>query len=338
MRMTGCLLLWGWIVLASAAVAGPFALPTTNRFLLEPGAEDRFFAPTAGRTWESGGFGCVRNDRYGPRLHEGIDILTQIQDRQGEPVDPVLASADGVVAYVNRRAGESAYGIYVVLRHAIERLEVYTLYAHLGGVEPGIEAGVRVASGGRIGTMGRTANTRESIAKYRAHLHFEIALVIHDRFLDWYRESHPGSPNVHGNFNGLNLLGIDPAGVFREQERLGADFSLVAFLRGLPVMCRVVVRKADFPWVRRYRALVDPNPVAARDGTAGYELWLAFTGLPVRAIPRSAAELDALGPGPVVSVDPEVWESHPCGRVLARQGQGWTIQARGRELLELLTR
>ena len=36
--------------------------------------------------------------------------------------------------------------------------------------------------------MGRTANTHEGISKDRAHVHFELNLLVNDRFADWYQE------------------------------------------------------------------------------------------------------------------------------------------------------
>ena len=128
----------GWTVfcllacLAGSASAQLFRLPTSNRALFEKGGEARFFAPTVGRPWTSGMFGCVRTD--GMQMHEGLDILSVQRDRRGEPTDPVAATADGVVAYVNAKSGLSNYGRYLILRHVIEGLEVYSLYAHLAQI------------------------------------------------------------------------------------------------------------------------------------------------------------------------------------------------------------
>src|SRR5262245_42725023 len=109
--------LWAGILSATATLAGPaFRFPTSNRALLEPGREESFFVGTAGRPWTSGQFGCVRSG--GQQFHEGIDIRCLQRDRRGEPTDPVLASADGTVAYINARPSLSNYGNYIVLRHS----------------------------------------------------------------------------------------------------------------------------------------------------------------------------------------------------------------------------
>ncbi len=108
----------------------PFRFPTANHFLYEPGSELKFFAPTApDKPWTSGSFGCVRNN--GARLHEGLDIRHLQTDRHGEPTDPVMATADGTVVYFSTKPALSNYGNYLVLRHLVEGIEIYSLYAHL---------------------------------------------------------------------------------------------------------------------------------------------------------------------------------------------------------------
>ncbi len=136
----------------------PFQFPTANHALYEPGQELKFFAPTSpDKPWTSGSFGCVRSDGW--QMHEGLDILHQHTDRHGEPTDPVMATADGTVVYVSTKAALSNYGKYIVIRHIVEGLEIYSLYAHLSDVQPGIAPGKVVKAGQVIATMGRTSNT-----------------------------------------------------------------------------------------------------------------------------------------------------------------------------------
>ena len=185
--------------------------------------------------------------------------------------------------------------------------------------------------------MGRTTNTREGISKDRAHLHFEIDLVANGRYAAWHASHLKGMRNDHGNFNGRNLLGIDPAAIFREQARLGAGFRLVQFLQSRPVLARVAVRGGQPPWVRRYPQLLARNPVAERDGIAGYEFALAFNGLPVRITPRSARELTGTGKLQVLDVNAAELAEHPCGKMVFKRGQSWTLLPKAQELLDLLT-
>ncbi len=313
----------------------PFRLPTANRALLTPGREAGFFAPTPGNSWTAGQYGCVRS--AGTQLHEGIDILAVQRDRRGEPTDPVRASAPGSVAYVNRNPGLSNYGIYVILRHRIEGLQVYTLYAHLRAVRSGISPGAPVSAGQIIGVLGRTTNTRTPIAPYRAHLHFEIALVVNDGFARWQQAREPGTRNDHGLWNGRNFIGIDPAAVFRSQARLGSRFSLIAHLQSQREMCRILVPGSSFPWVRRYAALIRPNPTAARNGVVAYEVSLNYAGLPFRLVPRSRAEITGSLSTRLLSVNNEEATRHGCRKLVFKRGQTWVLTARARELLDLLT-
>src|SRR3954454_642996 len=97
--------------------APAFELPTANHALFEKGGEERFFVGTVGKSWESGTFGCVRSEGW--QMHEGLDIRCLQRDKHGEPTDPVLATADGVVAYINKLPSLSNYGNYLVVRHRI---------------------------------------------------------------------------------------------------------------------------------------------------------------------------------------------------------------------------
>jgi murein DD-endopeptidase MepM/ murein hydrolase activator NlpD len=320
--------------------AQPFQLPTANRALFEPGGGERFLVGTAGKPWTSGGFGCVRSD--GHQFHEGLDIRALERDRNGEPLDPVLATADGVVAYVNRRPSLSNYGNYIVLRHRVDGLEIYSLYAHLREIVSGLKPGDPVTAGQALGIMGRTANTREGISKERAHVHFELDLLVNDRFEAWYHKHFPKQRNDHGVWNGQNLVGLDPERVFVEQRRLGGRFSLLRWVQTQTELCRVWVRATQFPWLRRYAALVRPNPRTEREGVAGYEIALTFNGLPFELIPRAAAELPAARVAPqapkfqLLSVNEAEARRNPCSKLIAPRGGRWELTWRGQQRLELL--
>ena len=83
-------------------------------------------------------------------MHEGVDIRSLQHDKRGEPTDPVLASAVGEVMHVNTKAGLSNYGKYIVLRHVIEGLEIYSLYAHLSEIASGLAVGKAVRAGEKL--------------------------------------------------------------------------------------------------------------------------------------------------------------------------------------------
>ncbi len=320
----------GWL-----AGAEEFLLPTANRALFEKGGEERFFVGTVGKPWTTGTFGCVRSD--GMQMHEGLDIRCLQRDSHGEPTDPVMATADGTVAYINSRPSLSNYGNYIVLRHEIEGLEIYSLYAHLHSIRDGLRAGQAVKAGEEIAIMGHTANTRESISKERAHVHFELDTFVNDRFSEWFKKELPGERNDHGIWNGQNLNGIDPRLILLEQQRMGPAFSLVRFIRSETELCRVFVRSTNFPWLKRYGPLVRRNPVAEKEGVAGYEIALDYNGVAIELIPRAASEIKGSGKFVLLSVNETEEKKNPARRLVAKRGNRWELAPHGLSLLELLT-
>jgi peptidoglycan LD-endopeptidase LytH len=326
----------GWLFGAAATVsAQPFRLPTANRALFEKGGEDRFFAPTPGKPWMSGTFGCVRTD--GAQMHEGLDIRSVQHDKRGEPTDPVMSTADGTVAYANHKSGLSNYGRYLVIRHDIEGVEVYSLYAHLSEIRAGLNPGTSVKAGEVIGILGRSSNTRSGIGKDRAHVHFELNLLVNDRFAEWFKKANPGERNDHGIWNGRNMIGLDPRQILLAQRSQGASFSLRQFLQSESEFCRVLVHDTRFAFVRRYAALIVPNPALGSQPVAGYELVLDFNGLPFQIIPRAAGDFKAASKYRLLSVNAAAYERNHCRKLVMRHGNTWQLTTHGQSLLDLLT-
>ena len=110
----------------------PLVWPTPNRAFLEGKPFEDYIQPTSSGRIESGLFGCTRNG--GSRFHEGVDLKTVGRDSRGRATDPVFAAMPGAVVHINRVAGNSSYGIYVVLRHNHDGVRFYTLYSHLASV------------------------------------------------------------------------------------------------------------------------------------------------------------------------------------------------------------
>ncbi len=318
---------WGgvlvWILAAPVFSAQSFQLPTANRSLVEAdGGGEKYFVGTAGKPWTSGQFGCVRTE--GRQLHEGLDIRCTQRDRRGEPTDPVLAAADGTVAYVNLKSGLSNYGNYVVLRHVMDRMEVHTLYAHLSAVTAGLKPGQAVRAGDRIATMGRTSNTKQRITQDRAHLHFEICFRAGEHYSEWHRRFQAGTRNDHGEYNGRNFLGVDPAPVLLASQRQGTNFSLARFLATQPEVLRVFVRNPRFSWANRFPGLVVRNPATEKEGVAGWDIAMAFNGAPLRIIPRSAREIPGSDRIRLLAVNEAELRTHACSKLVIRRGQAWT--------------
>jgi len=333
--MQGVILIGMLAIRAPLVHAQPFQLPTANRALFDKGGQERFFVGTVGKPWTSGCFGCVRTEGW--QMHEGLDIRCLQRDKRGEPTDPVMATADGTVAYINNRPSLSNYGNYLLVRHDIGGMEIYSSYAHLREIRPGLKIGDAVKAGEVIATMGRTANTREGISKERAHVHFELDLLVNERFPAWYKRTFPTQRNDHGMWNGLNLIGLDPRLVLLQQRQVGAKFDLLHFIQNQTELCRVTVRDTDFAWLKRYSALVIPNPKAAAKGVAGYEVALNYNALPFELIPRTASEIKGKTKFRLLSVNAAEYRKNPCRRLVTQRGARWELTSRGIRALELLT-
>ncbi len=312
----------------------PFQFPTANRALYQPGGELKFFAPTApDKPWTSGSFGCVRDNAT--RMHEGLDIRHLQTDRRGEPTDPVMATADGTVMYFSKKPGLSNYGNYIVIRHLVEGLEIYSLYAHLSAIQPGLKIGDAVKAGQVIATMGRTSSA-ETIAKDRAHVHFELDVLINDNFATWFKQnSTPAERNDHGEWNGQNLNGLDDREILLAEKT--GKFSLLDFVRGQTELCRVLVRATNFPYLKRYAALVLKNPVAEKEGVAGYEIALNYNGVAFALLPRAASEIKGAAKFQLLSVNEAVQSANPCRKLLVKRGSRWQLTDKGQRELALLT-
>ena len=320
--------------LVSLSAQTPFQFPTANHALYEIGGELKFLAPTSpDRSWTSGSFGCVRSDGW--QMHEGLDIRSLQHDRRGEPTDSVLAAADGTVMYVNTKSGLSNYGKYIVIRHVNEGVEIYTLYAHLSVTS--VAAGQAVRGGQVIGTMGRTSNTSESIGRERAHVHFELNLLVNDNFSAWFKKNLPGEKNDHGVWNGQNLDGLDPRDVLLAEHNPVKKFSLLTFLRSQTELCRVLVRDTSFSYLKRYPALVLKNPKADKEGIAGYEVALNYNGVAFALMPRAASEIKGTAKVQLLSVNEAEYRAHPCRKLVVQHSGHWQLTDKGQREIEMLT-
>jgi murein DD-endopeptidase MepM/ murein hydrolase activator NlpD len=104
--------------------------------------------------WGDGFFAANRNGR---RLHQGIDLLAEVET-------PVLAARSGKVVSAKQNNG---MGKYIIIKHADN---ITSIYGHLSKIYVTNDEFVR--QGQIIGLVGKTGN-----ANYRGiqpHLHFEI--------------------------------------------------------------------------------------------------------------------------------------------------------------------
>lgn len=263
-----------------------YRFPTQNQALLEDKGDDfymycdRIFEGVKSKPWQAGGYGMVRTPfRAGDgsvmycRMHEGIDIKPMQRDAKGEPLDEVHPIAPGVVVYTSPHPGMSNYGRYVVVSHNVPEGTIYSLYAHLAKVD--CKEGQQVGTGNVLGILGHSG---DGINRERSHVHLEICLMIHSR----YNEFGP-KENRHGLFNGLNLIGFDPAPLLIASKD-GKPVSLTEHWTTLKEHYRVRVPyngvKPDF--LRRYPFLMkgewSPRPNSL-------EIAFSAEGVPVAVYP-----------------------------------------------------
>lgn len=326
------------VKLVAAAPAATNATPTywrkfvmpTDRANLSDGSLAECFQDTGTGNPESGTYGTVRTGESGlGQFHEGIDIKCLKRDRHGQPLDKIYAVADGRVAYASRIGGNSNYGKYIVLLHQDAIGEVYTLYAHLAEIDSKIQPGATVAAGDQIGIMGHTSSG--GIPVERAHLHFEIGLVVNARFDDWYRAKKL-KPD-HGAWHGWNLLGVNPLDALRFERSNGRmDFGL--FLATVTPAFSVVIKAPQPPdFFRRYPSLwtgpaFDGSPmvISANENGAPLSAHLATTDERAKLGRTSAA---------VVAANATALGRN--GRRIVTESRGaWKIGSNGNEWLEIL--
>ena len=320
------------VSVVSKGIRVNFAYPT-DRELDRFNAEN--FQPTASGRPESAFYGSVRTVWSGKRLvpsfHEGIDIAPIERDRAGNPRDVVMAAADGEVAYVNRYSGNSNYGKYVVLLHGAGPGRIYTLYAHLDEIGTEIRPGTQVEQGSVLGIMGSTSNER--IPPANAHLHFEICLPLSSRFQQWFRKQKL-SPD-HGNYNGWNLIGLDPLAVYDKQEESDEDeYDLYAHLAAIPRAFELVLKMPhQLDFFRRYPALwQDTEFNGGVMVIACSENGLLLSGRSANG--NETAELGRRKHA-VRSVDRSALGRNGCRLVVSENGK-WRLGAEGKKWFSLL--
>lgn len=101
--------------------------------------------------------GVLTQGYGGPGGHPGIDIA-------GPYGSPILAAADGVVAFAGQQSG---YGNFIEIQDSDG---TYTAYGHLSSI--GVSVGQQVGAGQQIGQEGSTGESTGP------HLHFEVRTAL----------------------------------------------------------------------------------------------------------------------------------------------------------------
>jgi len=290
------------------------------------------YMPTGSGRIESAWYGSVRTRNFGssylPAFHEGVDIAPTARDSKGRAIDAVYTVADGRIGYINRIAGNSSYGVYVVMFHSNRLGEYYTLYAHLASVTPGIHMGDRIPRGTQIGQMGHT--TTLDIPVSRSHLHFEIGTMFNDRFSSWYRKQE--MKPYHGNMHGYNLGGLNPMGVFPYMhDKTLFDFQ--EYILNYPVAYRMIVRNTGkLDYYNRYPALwIGPDPSGA------LVMDVSENGVPLKARAATPEERTRVQKdrASILEVFPEVLGRNG-DRVIVQKNGKWVMGSDSQQWLDIL--
>ncbi len=335
MRLTIVLLL---AVTLSARAGLLLDFPTENRALTagRPDAfyqyVDRTFGGKTSQPWEGGSYGFVRNPSQSDgtvvytRVHEGIDIKPLRRDPSGNPLDPVLAAATGTVVYASSSPSGSNYGRYVVVEHVADGSKYYTLYAHLASIA--VADGERVAQGQTLGIMGYSGR---GLDRTRAHVHFEFAIMMSEFFDGWHDVVYRGDANPHGNFNGQNLAGFNPADLLLAIRENPTTFNLGDYLRAQPIYYKIAIPAAPgFTLAKRYPWMlegVNPNPPT----------WVvSFTreGAPVRVEPYAVRITE---PQVLFVRDSRVPYSRATKNIITGSAGSPVLSDSGQRLVALLT-
>jgi murein DD-endopeptidase MepM/ murein hydrolase activator NlpD len=282
---------------ATFAFSAPLELklPTENNHLFTGQPErfymyvDRTFEGDTSQPWEGGSFGYVRSpirvdgQVVMSRFHEGVDIAPVKRDKAGNPLDLVMSISGGKVVHTNPVSGRSNYGKYVVVEHEWDNSKVVSLYAHLAEVT--VSPGDRVKAGSVLGRMGYTG---QGLNRTRAHVHLEVGLVMSEHYAGWHKVNF-GSVNYHGNYNGMNIAGVDVASLFLEHKK-NPNLTFSEFVLSRPMQFKVTVPASEgepeflkrYPWMMR----------GGVPGAVSWEVGFAATGHAISFAPsiRPVAE------------------------------------------------
>ena len=333
-------LLFLTVIAPSLAQDAPLhlTLPTDNTALLRgDGAEfyqviERNIRGVISYPWQGGQYGFVRDPEelaggtVYTRFHEGMDIRPMRRDARGEPLDEVRAIASGKVVHVNRAAGRSNYGRYVVVEHRWGGCPYYSLYGHLNTIA--VETGQAVKEGEKVGILGHTGS---GINRARSHVHVELNLLLNDHFEQWHDTFYKNDPNYNGIYNGINLAGLDIARLFLALQKDSA-LTLPGFLAREEVFYKVLVPNSpDFQLARRYPWMIEGAP---NEKPVTWEVSFARSGLPLRLAPSrkpvSGPELSFVQPS---RID---YRNLTRGN-LAGRGTSARLTESGKAIMRLLT-
>lgn len=274
------------------------AFPASSRTLMEQKPEAFFMGVEreGELDWRGGVFGFVRapffwnGEIIHGQFHEGIDIAPVERDPAGGARDEIKAAAAGTVVFRGDGRERTGYGVQVLLRHDLPCGPVFTRYAHLA--ETRVKPGETVERGAPLGRMGHTGG---GIPAARAHLHFELNLMLNESADPSRLPIRPDAGNPR--FHRWNFAGVDPAALLRQTPERRFSESLTELIGSLKPYFTVEAagngtRVPDLlkrhPWLRRAPD-ARVNLTEAKTGTLlpanGWRIHFTAWGLPVALEP-----------------------------------------------------
>lgn len=333
-KKTCCRLLFLLSVMLFSHISARGALlfwPTPSDGFAKGAPYEAYILPTSEKI-ESGMFGSVRNNGF--RFHEGIDIKPVRFNDAKQPIDPIYAMSDGVVVHVNQIAADSSYGRYIVVIHENFKPAVYTLYAHLEMVAPGIFPGTQVRGGQRIGIIGATSGTYK-MTQDQTHLHFEVGLRLSDNFDGWYTLQDFDTSNKHGLWNGVNLVGVDPV-AFLKYMLKSKELDSEDFIKQLPQDFKIRIHTKEIPdYVKRYPQFLTKSYQG--ENLMGWDIGFTWFGLPVEWTPLHKGDHPSgkQGSMSVISYNQSVLKANPSKKMIG-MGKKITVEKDLQKHMEIL--
>lgn len=278
------------------------------------------------KDFSSGAFGCVRNNGY--KFHEGIDLYPIKREKNGNPSDSIFSAMAGTVAYINHKSSESSYGKYLVLEHPDHSPSLYSLYAHLDNLRDDLRVGSKVDVAEVLGKMGHSSSFR--IPQSRAHLHFEIGFRLSQEFDTWYNRKSFKTPNKHGNYNGFNLVGINPLPFFKYYQS-GKMHTPNDFIKQLPEIVKLRVSSNTPPGILR----INPSLCASDVIDKGTRSWICSFGpygIPLSFTPSIEQHSDKLE---IISFN-KMHQTGNCRKLVEKKGNSLIPSEQLLSYLEIL--
>ncbi|MFC5051553.1 M23 family metallopeptidase [Rubritalea spongiae] len=332
-------LLFAFVTASALHASTPLnlTLPTENEHIFSNTPEKfymytyRNFEGVDSHPWTAGKYGYVRTLRrtdegvIATKFHEGIDIRPIKRDRYNRPLDIVNSIADGKVVYINPHGGNSNYGIYLVVEHDWGSGLFYSLYAHLASVS--CKTGQTVSAGSPLGIMGYTGS---GINRERSHLHLELGVMANQEFSKWHA-SYFSSPNHHGNYNGLNMNGLNIAELFIRNKN-NPNLTITQFISKVPTYFKVTIpRRRELDLAKRYPWIRKGNHELM---TPAWEISFASSGFPLAITPSNRAVVKPT----VTYVTPTKSDHkyHTKG-IIRGTGKQATLTSLGQRVMSLMT-